>query len=597
MKENNQDFVTTVVLFLIKDIPSALAKWVLEGVKALKKKLSPRIFLVSIICLFAGYLLGFVGIFKYKDNLIDLVNSSPSLAYRIGLGFSGAYGFYIFSVLPVFVFTVYLAQKHFNRELEEDVDFVKNLGSKDMNLARHQSDDYKVFLGLSKTTGKPVFLTKDMRIMHCQVIGSTGSGKTDSVLMPLLAHDIASGKGALIVDTKGDLEVYGKIEYMARKFNRTKDFLFFSLSHPKSSFTYNPLLRGNATEIKDKLIGSTVHSEPFYQKKTEEILLLVLKGYKLQNKTVTFANLYHTFQNEHNFSILAEKVPDQAIKGILLNLAGRFRDLQRWMTGFIADLALVSQSEFSCLVNTEKPEIDLLEAYQSDKIVYFQLNTQGYEETAKRFGRIVLQDIKTVSNYIQSYIPENKRHFYPVFIDEFASFAYPNFVEVLNKARGAGLAITLAHQSLGDLVRTGEYFLRQVIENTNIKIILRQDDPASIELYTKMAGTYRTVKSTMQTREGLLSKELTGLGSMREVNEFRLKPNILRVLKRGEAGLIIKNPDSVFDYVKLDYIGKGIDNLKIPQRDNKSTVPRKTENLKKEKAIDRVKGKVKRSNK
>ena len=57
-----------------------------------------------------------------------------------------------------------------------------------------------------------------------------------------------------------------------------------------------------------------------------------------------------------------------------------------------------------------------------------------------------------------------------VAIDEFASFAFEEFTELLNKARSAKISLILSHQSLGgDLLQRGEHFFRQIVANTNVK--------------------------------------------------------------------------------------------------------------------------------
>ena len=280
-----------------------------------------------------------------------------------------------------------------------------------------------------------------------------------------------------------------------------------------------------------------------------------MKSLKEQKEIVTFQKLYELLSSEKMLSELAKALQCPRLKGAMFSILTNYRMFQKDLSGMTADLGMIAESEFADILTTEKPEIDLLDAYLNKKIVYFQLNAQGYEETARRFGRIVLQDLKTISNYIQAYLPEEKRGFFPIFVDEFSNFAYEQFIEFLNKARGAHLAILIAHQSLGDLEKAGDHFLKQVLENCNIKIIMRQDDPASIETYSRISGTVTTFKDTYQTQDDIMDKTLTGVGTMREVEEFRIKPNMIRELGRGEAALIIKQP-FITDLLQLDYIGE-----------------------------------------
>ena len=109
---------------------------------------------------------------------------------------------------------------------------------------------------------------------------------------------------------------------------------------------------------------------------------------------------------------LANATTDLELKGDLGKMLGRFDQNHKFLSGLIADLYLTSRSEFSQLVDTPTPEIDLLKIYKGNKIVYFQLNLQGYGETAKRMGRMILQDIRTVSGYIQSDMLTSERHFF-----------------------------------------------------------------------------------------------------------------------------------------------------------------------------------------
>ncbi len=356
------------------------------------------------------------------------------------------------------------------------------------------------------------------------------------------------------MDAKGDMETLNKIKYHVRRAGREKDFLFFSLAYPEKSNTYNPLLRGNPTELKDKIISANIWTEEFYKKKSEETLLLLMKALREAGQTVTFHKLYELLSDEEKLAALSNCLKDPRLKGIIDNALRKYAIFQKDLSGLIADLGMIAESEFADLLVAEKPQIDLLDAYLTKKIVYFQLNAQGYEETARRFGRIVLQDMKTVSNHIQAYLPEEQRSFFPVFVDEFSNFAYEQFVEFLNKARGAHLGITIAHQSLGDLQKAGDHFMKQILENCNIKIIMRQDDPESIETYARISGTEKSLKNTVQTEEDFFGKSPTGMGTVREVEEFRVKPNVIRELGRGEAAVIIKQP-FITDVLQLDYIG------------------------------------------
>jgi len=493
---------------------------------------------------------------RVQDFLLQLLlngtgNPSGGTSLKLGL----FYFLYVIVSLPVFLVIAYLGsqEKLFKGEaIKRDPEPFR------MRRQRHKSSYYQAYLGESFSRSHSIFLTNDQREMHMQVVGSTGTGKTESVLLPMLTHDINHGKGAIVIDGKGDLELLDRIHYSVKKKGRRKDFYFFSLAHPEKSNTYNPLLRGNATELKDKIVGSMAWSEEFYRRMAEQAALGILNALIITKQKIRFRTLHACLTDVKSLKTLSDSTADKdaVLQMDLVNMINNFKDNQKFLSGLMADLYLSSRSEFSDLLDVERPDIDLLKLYQENKIAYFALDLQGYGDTAKRMGRMILQDLKTVSSYIQSNVPASKRHFFPVFIDDASSFLDLGFVDFLNKSRASRISIALFHQSLGDLFfRSAPNFQQQVIENTNVKIILRQDDPFAVEKFSKIAGTRRTLIPTYQTEERLTGKGMTGTGSVREGQTFRIEPDLIRALKRGEAVVIWKSPGFLAEHIKLDFFG------------------------------------------
>jgi type IV secretory pathway TraG/TraD family ATPase VirD4 len=176
------------------------------------------------------------------------------------------------------------------------------------------------------------------------------------------------------------------------------------------------------------------------------------------------------------------------------------------------------------------------------KLVYVNLNTLGFEETSRRFGRLLLQDIKTAVQRIQN-LEEGARPKTSVILDEFASIASSGFIELLNKARSANVSLTLAHQSLGDLVNISESFRDQVLDNTNCKVLFRVDSPDTADYLARLIGTRTSQKKTNQTQgSSILGDSNTGKGTVRDTEEFIVSPNDIKRLERGQAIVITKMP-------------------------------------------------------
>jgi hypothetical protein len=388
---------------------------------------------------------------------------------------------------------------------------------------REQADYDKTFLGVSFYTRKPILVRNEVANLHGVIVGATGAGKTVTI-MNFIANAIKTGKPLIVLDGKGERGFWREIFAWACMYGRGADFQMFSITEENSA-TYNPMLRGDATELKDKIIGSEVFTEPHYRAICERWLLEEISRMKEEGRGITIKELVDSGSS------------DQAI------------------TGLKNRLALLTECEFARFLNTEKSEIDLYKTVMEKKITVLSVNIQKYGMTAERLGKIILQDIKTVSSEIQARVEEKDRNDCYIIIDEFSSFTNEQFIDCLNKGRSAKFHILLAFQELADLQKAGAHYLGQVLGNTNLKIIMRQELPQSAETFAKLIGTRTTVKETMKVGEDSI---VTGEGSKRSVEEFIEAPNRIKQLKQGEAIVVWKHPDFYVDYLKVDYPGKAV---------------------------------------
>jgi type IV secretory pathway TraG/TraD family ATPase VirD4 len=93
-----------------------------------------------------------------------------------------------------------------------------------------------------------------------------------------------------------------------------------------------------------------------------------------------------------------------------------------------------------------------------------------------------------------------------------------------------------SHQALGDLDKVSPAFRNVVTTNTNIKIVMRNNDPETAEFFANSFGTKSTSKETERVSRGLLGSSKTGELSVRAVEEFQFHPNIIKSeLATGEA--------------------------------------------------------------
>lgn len=419
---------------------------------------------------------------------------------------------------------------------------------------RHQSTD--LFIGIDSYSKKPIYMSEHDQGMHLQVMGSTGFGKTRFAVCKIENH-IKNGRGGVFFDGKGSKEFYFEVLALARKHGREKDLYFVSIAYPEISSPINMLRRGSSTEIKDKLIGSQIWTEEYYKKAVERALMIILNALLDCGIVPTLERVYEGLDDPKSWDLKGFK--NKSYEKDFQTYVDEHKRSKSDYSGFLADLVAMIKSDFGHLFEEHPDGVDILDAYNNNKIIFIQMPTARFEETAKRLGRMILQDIKTACSYVESeYLPKQKK-FFPIIIDEFASFATQSFIDFINKARSSGMGTTIMHQSMGDLKIIGDHYPQQVSENTNGKIFFRIDDPETIDYTSKQAGTYTTIKRTYETHRRFFMRYKTGGASEREVDEYKIEPNEFRNLGVGEGVVYIKTHNQAykvqFDYIEPDISG------------------------------------------
>lgn len=417
-------------------------------------------------------------------------------------------------------------------------------------------DKNKVFVGTTiDNNKKPFYLTNEMRGLHTLAIGTTGFGKTESFIKPWVLQDILRGYGATIVDPKGDIKLFHEIYSYHKAFNKhDQNFYYLNLGDPENSNTYNPIYRGTATEIKDRVMNMVSWgSERYYRIQSEMYLYNILLAIESLDKKITIEDLYLLFTRPKALTILAELVKDPVLATELQTILGNYDVFRKECQSLVSNLGMLSKGPLSPVVNTYNPDIDLLSAYENNDVLYFSLPTNLLTDTARSFGRMLLMDLQSTSGYIHLY--NKPRRFYPVFIDEFGEFAVEDFISWLNKARSSGYSIHIAFQEAADLEKIDRTFMKQVIGNTSIKVVFCVHDNETAETLSKILGTVTVKKETERIDKTILSQAEGMVGSIREVEEFKIHPNIIKnKLRQGQCLIWGKIPEFYYSLLNADYI-------------------------------------------
>lgn len=411
----------------------------------------------------------------------------------------------------------------------------------------------KIWIGASKK-GKNIFIPDSIRTMHAQVVGSTGSGKTESVILPWCIQDIFRGKSVVIIDGKADSDFLARLGGYMFQMGLGDRLKVFSLMHPQESRGFNPLEIGSDLEVSDRLFSSMQFSDPFYEEVQKIHLSQVVRLLFASGKR-DLRSLYRLLVD---YDLVKEEIAKISQKDEYAETLLYFKEVlalkpderEKRFTGLKSQISGLVTGEIAPLLSPMGGGIKLLESCQRPEVLYFQLPTLKYRLVAPLIGKVLLQMIQGVASL--RHAGECQKPFLSLVLDEFSSFAYDGFVELLNKARSANISILLSHQSIGDLRRVSDAFELGVLSNTNLKVIMRTLDPESAEFFASGFGTRSAEATTSQVKKGLMSDSATGMMSLREVREFGFHPDLLKSLPAGHAVVSVPTSNGVFcDLMKL----------------------------------------------
>jgi conjugal transfer pilus assembly protein TraD len=383
-------------------------------------------------------------------------------------------------------------------------------------------------LGRDRDLGLTINLPNHIRLRHTHILGATGAGKTESVILNLLGQDIRSGAGAIILDGKGDDSFLSFLKLRVPEQN----LRVFDLSDPNSD-AYDPMQAGSPAEAAQRLFSSLNWSEEYYKSKASAALQRIFQtlGEKGSNPSLpTVAEVLSTSQLYHDAVVSEGRYSAKAAAADYQELSGLRDQVNLLCSGHLRQL-------FS---GAGPRSLDPKDAFHGT-IIYFRLQSLLSRQLAGSVGRLVINHLSFLAGSAHRSGNDQKATFVPVYLDEFATFACEEFADLIAKARSAGFALHFSHQSVGDLDGVRDGFLSQIMDNSATKIVLRVNDPDTAEIFSRAFGTQKAERITKRVSNAtdLDLAESDGMGSLREVREFRASPDLLKTLPTGVGAVLI----------------------------------------------------------
>ena len=405
---------------------------------------------------------------------------------------------------------------------------------------------------------------------HGVVIGPTGVGKTQALERVLYGFTGAPAARdlhlpAVVIDMKADPDLASTLAVIAAQSGRR----FYHVTVDAMSSTYNPLAGLTADEMSDALYETL-----FAADKSLNMHYATLSRRLLQQACrvcVDLADARVARVGGGTWQISLADVAD------LLNL-----DTLRGVNPYVSPAVAASLTRYLTDLDAAKNEGDVGDvrdrvavivdtaaghildangftmenAIRAGDIVCFSLDAAGTPQTARTIGTLAVQDLCATFGRLAR-DGWGKNHMCPVILDEFSALGTPRVADLYARARSAGGAVLLATQDLdADLEAVSPQFAASVRTNANVWLVLRQTRGEAADAIARDIGSRLAWKETVQVEDDWDAlggmHAASGVGSLREVDEFILHPNDIKSLPQGGAYLVVKVPSGTINAAEAD---------------------------------------------
>ena len=398
------------------------------------------------------------------------------------------------------------------------------------------------FLGNRLQDKQELWLKAKDVLTHCLLFGTTGSGKTET-LVSLSYNALATASGLFYIDPKASPKLAVQIWQMARFLGRDDDFRVLNYgtsgkvkgkSPRRLSNTNNPFTFGSAealTQLLVSLMPASDGANSIFADKAQALISGVMyalvdlrdKGlFKLSTsiirdsltleKCVALA-LHPELDEESRASIQAALATSGWIAG---------RDLKEQPESFAEQFgyaqsyfgkALYSLTDtYSHIYGAEDGEVDFSDAIMQRRVLVVLLpSLEKAPAELASLGKISLSAIRNACAVglgahiegdaadVLEALPTDTVGIGPYLciVDEYAAIVTPGFEVVLTQGRGLGIAAIVASQDYAGILEADKKGAQQMVANTSIKCFMKlQDAEKTWELIRGQAGQSTVLRTT-----------------------------------------------------------------------------------------------------
>ncbi|WP_424527487.1 type IV secretory system conjugative DNA transfer family protein [Spiroplasma endosymbiont of Glossina fuscipes fuscipes] len=366
---------------------------------------------------------------------------------------------------------------------------------------------------------------------HTLLVGTTGSGKTITLMFLVKQLTQIFKQTTIIIDGKGDVDLIDKVKKL------DPNAFIWEIG---GATEYNPFANKDSVVLADKIMSLFDFSEPFYRDKAKHYLLILLNVLIEKKIDINLKNIIEYFNIEKLLKLVDVKSENYDM------LTNNFEEKE--ISGMLSKLNITNMQLNNSIGDNNK----LLELITKHKTILFSINSLMYPELAGSVGKIIIQDLKELTTLK----PVNQK--INVVLDEFNVFASETIVNLINKSRSFNYQCFLSFQTINDLKTKNMNLIDTIFGNVSTIVCHNIKDPNTAEYVASVFGTQETEKLTRQLD---FKNNTADMGSVRSVDEFIVHPNDLKTLKIGECYLKTTLPSGKLFIKKIQVEPTSLDGL------------------------------------
>ncbi len=441
-----------------------------------------------------------------KLNLENIVNSfSQYNIYRYGNSFGAALPSRPKRLIRDFIYRAFDERHDFVASTEEMASFwhlptpqtetphINWLGARKAPPPTNMPTE-GIILGRTVYRGEEtiVRMKRSDRRRHLYTIGKSGSGK--SVFIQNLAiQDIQNGEGVCVVDPHGDFVEY-VLQHVPKE--RADDVIYFNPSDIERPIGLN-MLEAKNEEQKDFVTQEMISI--FYKLVTDPSMIGPMFEHQMRNVMLTLmadtenpgsiAEIPRMFTDDSFVAKWKKKLHDPMVLAFWDKEMAKTSDFHKSeMLGYLISKVgrFVENQMVRNIIGQTHSGFSFREVMDKKKILLVNL-AKGLvgEINANLLGMIVVSKLQMAALERAS-LPEEQRHDFYLYIDEFQNFITDSIATILSEARKYRLELVIAHQYMKQLEdNKGKTTVRDAVLGNAGTIVCFRIGPEDAEILAK----------------------------------------------------------------------------------------------------------------